>query len=107
MKLLLLDHIKKLEAQYKFGAEMKDQKVIVKLFDPLGSWSWYLMNIDPNNHNYVWGIVKGFEVEMGSIEIRELEKIGATRLLGIERDINFEPMPALEVWEKLQKGIHI
>jgi hypothetical protein len=98
---------KQLQAQFGKGADM-DQKVICKIFDPYGSWKWFIMNQDPKNPDYLWGIVKGYEVETGSISKRELEGL-ATRKIGqleapLERDLHFSPMPAKEVWDKLNAG---
>lgn len=94
------------EKQYPLGSTF-DQKVVAKFFDPCGSWSWYLMNIDPADNSYAWGIVKGFEVEAGSFSIDELQAHKGRLGIGIERDLSFCPMPAREVWEKLNRDEHI
>jgi len=107
LKLLLKEAIRKLERQYKFGSSMEKQDVIVKLFDPTSSWSWYLMNIDPKDHGYAWGIVKGFAIEMGNIDIQKLEVAKLPIGLSIERDLYFKPMPAIEVWKKLNKEEYV
>ena len=106
MKLLTKEIADKLQKQFPKGADF-DQMIIAKLFDPAGSWSWYLMNQDPEDHDYLWGIVDGFAVEMGSISLSELESSKGALGIGIERDIYFKPIPASEVWEKLNKGVHV
>jgi len=90
--------------QYPQGNDLENQKVIAKFFDPTGSWTWYLMNQDPD---YLWGVVKGFEVEIGSFSLSELQHTKVRFGLGIERDLHFCPMPAKEVWKKLNQGKHI
>ena len=89
------------QKQYDKGADM-DQMVVAKYFG--GSWTWYLMNLDPEDSDYAWGIVNGHAVEMGSFSMKELESIQLPFGLGIERDTLFEPMKASEVWEQLNKG---
>lgn len=100
MKLLTKDITKKATKQYSQGTDL-EQNVVAKFFNPCGDWTWYLMNIDPNDPDYAWGIVDGFAVEMGSFSISELESVTLPFGLGIERDIHFEPKPAKEVWETL------
>ncbi len=51
--------------------------------------------------------MKGFEVEIGSFSLSELQTTKVRFGLGIERDLHFRPMPAKEVWEKLYQGQHI
>ena len=93
------------EKQYDKGSDM-DQMVVAKYFG--GSWTWYLMNLDPEDSDYAWGIVNGHAVEMGSWQMSELQKVKIKPFgLGIERDLYFEPMKASEVWEQLNKGEHV
>jgi len=106
MKLLTKEIAEQLQKQYPMGSDM-EQMVIAKLFDPCSSWSWYLINQDPEDFYYLWGIVQGHEVEMGSINLAALEEYRGRLGIGIERDISFTPTPAKTVWEKLLKGEHI
>jgi hypothetical protein len=106
MELLTKEISEKLQEQFPMGSDF-EQMVIAKLFDPCGSWTWYLMNQDPEDPDYLWGIVDGFEVEMGSISLSELESFKGKFGLGIERDLYFNPIPAREIWEKLNKGQHV
>ena len=97
---LLTKSIKKLaEEQYSQGDSMQ-QKVVAKFFNPVGSWTWYLMNKDPES-DYCWGIVDGMAVEMGSFGLTELEEYTGHFGLGIERDTSYEPEKAIEVWDRL------
>ncbi len=98
---------KKLQAQYPKGSELKNQKVIAKIFDPAGSWTWYILNQAPDNPDYLWAIVKGFEVEMGSVSKSELENLRGGLGLPMERDLYLGEPNAKEVWEKLLTGKHV
>ena len=105
MKLMTKEIKKQAEKQYDLGSDM-EQKVVAKYFG--GSWTWYLMNLDPEDSDYAWGIVNGYAVEMGSWQMSELQKVRIKPFgLGIERDLYFEPMKASEVWEQLNKGEHV
>lgn len=106
MKLMTKEIQKKARAQYPQGSSL-DQLVVAKFFDPCSQWTWYLMNQDPNDPNYLWGIVKGFEIEEGSFSLNELSTFKNKFGLGIERDMYFRPKSAKEIYEKLKKGIYV
>lgn len=106
MQLMTKQIEKKARAQYSKGSDM-DQLVVAKFFSPTSQWIWYLMNQDPEDLDYLWGIVKGFEVEIGSFSLEELTTFKGKFGLGIERDRYFKPMVAKEVYEKLIKGEHV
>jgi hypothetical protein len=107
MELFTKEILEKAKAQYPLGSEMANQMIIAKFFNPTGAGTWYLMNMDPNDENYCWGIVDLFEVEMGSFSKSELESFKGPLGLGIERDLHFEPVNAKELWGELMKGIHV
>lgn len=68
-----------------------DQAVaLVKLFDPTGSWTWYIAAYDPDTRQ-AYGIVQGFELEEGYIEMSELVAMRGRFGLPIERDLHFTP----------------
>ena len=106
MKLMTKEISKQAQKQYPLGSDF-GQMIVAKFFDPTGSWTWLIMNQDPNDPDYLWGIVKGFEVETGSISLSELERIRLPLGLKIERDLYFKPITAQEAWDKLNKGIHV
>jgi len=97
---------KKAQKQFPRGSDM-GQLVVAKFFDPCGSFTWYLMNQDPTDPSYLWGIVKGSCVEMGSFSLSELSNYKGKLGIGIERDRSFTPKPAKEIWDRLSKGEHI
>ena len=99
MQLLTKEIKTKAEKQYKLGSDMS-QNIVAKFFDPVGSWTWYLMNKDPES-DYCWGIVDGMAVEMGSFGLDELQSYTGHFGLGIERDTSFDPVEANIIWKKL------
>jgi hypothetical protein len=101
MELYTKEIIEKAKSQYLLGAEMENQMIVAKFFNPAGAGTWYLMNMDPNDEDYCWGIVNLFEVEIGSFSKSELENFKGPLGLGIERDLYFELINAKELWQKL------
>lgn len=59
--------------------------VIVKFFDPTGSWTWYATEFD--GEDIFFGLVDGFELEWGSFRLSELKSFKGALGLGIERDL--------------------
>ena len=106
MKLMTKAIETRARAQYPKGNDF-GQMIVGKFFDPCSQWTWYLMNQDPEDPDYLWGIVKGFEVEVGSFSLSELSTVKNRFGLGIERDIYFKPCPTKEVYEKLMNGTHV
>jgi hypothetical protein len=87
-------------------ANEADPLVHIKLFDPMGSWVWFLIEADPATGE-AFGLVKGFEVELGGIDLNELASATTGMRLPIERDIHFKPLPLSTVREKLERGEHV
>jgi len=87
------------------GKEPMETKVVVKFFDPTGSWTWYATEGEPTGEKIqegafkdeddykFFGYVKGFEGELGYFTLGELSTAKSLckglQALPIERDINF------------------
>jgi len=67
----------------------------VKLFDPTGSWTWYLSEYDPESRT-AFGRVHGQDDEYGNIYMPELVDYRGQFGLPIERDLYWEPRPLSE-----------
>ena len=106
MKLFTKEIEKKLQAQYAKGSDLESQDVIAKIFNPFGKGTWYLINQDPEDPDYLWAIVDLMEVEIGSVSKKELEQTRARFNLGLERDLYFEPINAQKLYEGLKRGEH-
>lgn len=107
-KLFTAEIEKKLQAQYALGSDLENQKVIAKIFNPYGSGTWYLINQDPVDHDYLWCIANIFETEVGSVSKSELEQMRVKPFnLPLERDLYFDEQNAKEVFKKLNSGEHI
>jgi Protein of unknown function (DUF2958) len=91
----------------------RDPFVVVKYFDPVGSWTWYAtegspvdedgyMDTDKPKVDYLFfGLVVGFEPELGYFSLHELktakEGLRGLSALPIERDISFRPRRLSEI----------
>src|SRR5688572_8145828 len=85
----------------------RDPMVACKFFDPVGSWTWYATEGSPVDEDgyydtdkpkvdyLFFGLVVGFEPELGYFSLHELqtakEGLRELRALPIERDVWFTP----------------
>lgn len=91
--------------QYPKSGHLENQNVICKIFNPYGAGTWYCINMDPSDQDYIWGIAHLFEWEIGSVLRSSLETIRVSPFgLPLERDIHFEPMNAQQLWDRLMAG---
>jgi hypothetical protein len=98
-----------LYANEKLGLDAKAQ---VKYFTPDSNWSWYASEGSPVDANgyfdtdkekvdfLFYGLVSGFEVELGYFSLNELKAARGPLGLPIERDLYFEPTSLRELQEQ-------
>jgi len=67
-----------------------DAIVHAKFFTPDGSWTWYATEYDPATRMF-FGLVDGFDKELGYFSLDELEGVRGALGLPIERDAWFKP----------------
>ena len=74
-----------------YSQEKKELKAIapIKFFTPDANWTWYPTEFD--GANLFFGLVSGYEVELGYFSLTELESVRGLFGLPIERDLYFEP----------------
>jgi len=84
------------------GQDKPDAIVICKFFDPCGSWSWFATEYDPVDRIF-FGLVQGFETELGSFSLDELESYRGRMGLGIERDLYWKEQTLEEVRAKIER----
>ncbi len=102
MKLFTKEIESQLQKQYVLGNDLDQQEVICKIFNPFGSGTWYIINQDPEDLNYLWAICEiGYGVEVGSVLKNELEYIRICNALPLERDLHFEPVNASKLLNEL------
>jgi hypothetical protein len=101
MKLLTQEIRKKLPALY--SQEDKGGKAIalVKFFTPDSNWTWYATEFD--GEDTFFGLVDGFEKELGYFSLKELESVRGSMGLPIERDLYWQPKMLQDIAPELFK----
>jgi hypothetical protein len=95
MKLLTKAIEKKLPALYSTEEKGDEAVAQVKFFALGSSWTWYATEFD--GEDTFFGLVDGFEKELGYFSLKELESVKFLGIQGIERDINWEPRKLSEL----------
>ena len=78
--------------QEKLGAEAI---AYVKYFTPDSNWSWYATEFD--GRDTFFGLVDGFEKELGYFSLLELKAARGPLGLPIERDLYWKPRTLREI----------
>lgn len=68
---------------------------LVKYFTPDSNWTWYASEFD--GEDIFFGLVSGFEVELGYFSLSELDEARGPLGFPIERDLHFEPKALQEL----------
>jgi hypothetical protein len=75
----------------------------IKYFHALSGWRWHPTEYDPENRLF-FGLVAGYEIELGYFSLDELEEIGKDkRSIPIERDLYYEPKSLKELGDMYRK----
>lgn len=69
----------------------KDPLAQVKFFTPWSYWTWYGTEFD--GEDLFFGLVYGFDCELGYFSLSELETARGPMGVRIERDLYFKPTP--------------
>lgn len=75
---------------------------IVKFFTPDSNWTWYASEFDGEDRFF--GLVAGFDVELGYFLLSELQSARDPLGLAIERDLHFKPLTLKELTEMHSGG---
>lgn len=78
-------------------------KFYFKLFAPWNNWTWYVAECDFETGE-CFGLVVGFENELGYFDLKELEAIKGPIGLKIERDLSFEPTGYYDIMKQESKS---
>jgi len=96
--------------------EVKDPMVCVKFFDPIGSWTWFVLEGSPVDEDgyydtdkekvdfLFFGYVVGHEGELGYFRLKDLQtakkNVTGITAMPIERDLYFTPCKLSKVKEE-------
>jgi hypothetical protein len=92
MKLMTQEIFDRIPALYSQDGKGMDAVAHVKFFTPDSSWTWYATEYDPEQRLF-FGLVCGFERELGNFSLDEIESARGPLGLPIERDKWFDPTP--------------
>jgi hypothetical protein len=67
----------------------------VKFFTPWANWTWYATEFD--GEDTFFGLVNGFEMELGYFSLSELESLVGPVGLKVERDLGWTPRSVAEI----------
>ena len=90
MQLLTKEIIKKLPAMRETEGQGEEAIAQVKFFTPDSNWTWYGVEYDAEQRLF-YGLVDGFDIEIGYFSLDELESVKGPMGLKIERDMYFSP----------------
>ena len=68
---------------------------LIKLFMPGSAWTWYVAEMKEDS-DICYGLVSGFDREVGSFSLSELADAQGPWGLKVERDLWFTPTPLSE-----------
>lgn len=97
MKLLTKAVEKKLPPIYAQSEKGDDAIAYVKFFTPDSNWTWYATEFD--GEDSFFGLIKGFETELGYFSLSELQKARGPLGLKIERDLYWSPKTLKQIKE--------
>ena len=93
---LLTDEIKKIIPSLRDQEELGSNSIVyAKFFTPDSNWTWYATEFD--DVDTFFGLVDGFEKELGYFSLSELESIRGPFGLKVERDLYFKPIRLKDV----------
>src|SRR3989344_4650937 len=88
MNLLTQEDLKRLPKLGNTDGQGMKAIAYVKFFVP-GFWTWYVTEFD--GEDTFFGLVKGFETELGYFSLKELRSVRDENGLGIEKDLYYKP----------------
>lgn len=95
MMLLTKADRKKLPELYQTENQGDKAMAVVKFFTPGSNWTWYATEFD--GEDTFFGLVDGFEMELGYFSLSELQSTRGPLGLKIERDRHFTPKSIAEI----------
>lgn len=108
MKLLTKAIEAKLLKTPLYSTEKQDvAPVLVKFFNPTGSWTWYVLEGEKTDDGdwMFFGLVDGHEKELGYFRLSELAGVKVRFGLGIERDMWFENFVVDKRTNEVKQGV--
>jgi hypothetical protein len=89
MKLITKEVLRRLPPLGSQEEKGLEAMAVVKFFTPDASWMWWASEFD--GEDLFFGLVHGFEKELGYFRLSELKQIRGALGLPVERDRYFRP----------------
>lgn len=74
----------------------------VKFFTPDSNWTWFASEFDGDDTFF--GLVVGFEAELGYFSLKEMQTVRGPLGLPIERDLHYEPKTLKALLDEYNKN---
>jgi len=99
----LLDQASREKLPPLYSTDNQGMKALaqLKFFTPDSDWTWYASEFD--GEDTFFGLVSGYDVELGYFSLKELQETRGPMGLQIERDLYFEPKMLRELKEKHER----
>lgn len=97
MKLLTKESIKQIPSLYSQEKKRDEAIAYVKFFTPDSNWTWYVTEFD--GKDTFFGLIDGFERELGYFSLSELKRAKGPMGLPVERDKFWKPKTLKEIKE--------
>ena len=92
MKLITKQIEKRIPPLYSTDGKKGNRKIPVKFFTPDSNWTWFVLEGEkqPDGDWRFFGLVEGFETELGYFHLAELIAARGPLGLPIDRDTSFD-----------------
>jgi hypothetical protein len=84
-------------ALYAQEGKSENTIVYIKIFDPSGSWTWFITEWD--GVDQAFGLVRGHCDELGYFSLAELASVPGALGIGLEIDVHFLPQTLRDLKE--------
>lgn len=104
MKFLTKEILTRFETLGRQEEKGEQAIVVAKFFCPWNNWTWYATEYEPDepgtDDGNFFGLVVGFETELGYFNRKELESVKGPMGLRIERDLHWHEQTVEQVRAK-------
>jgi hypothetical protein len=106
IRLLTKELLERFAALGRQETQGEDALIVAKFFTPDSDWTWYATEYDPESREF-FGLVHGFEAELGYFSLDELESARGPFGLPIERDLHWRECTVADVRRRIMEDRHV
>jgi hypothetical protein len=103
---LLKARVERLTREDESNPDDSKSVALVKFFTPDAQWTWWASEAEEILEDgevvdiEFFGLVHGFEAELGYFRLSELQSVRGKFGLPIERDMHWTPCDLMDLWER-------